>query len=490
MKKFNLKPDTMLRLQKEFERFQEARRIVRKNIPKYIKDFQEFQGDREDRKEFLEREYLPKSPNLNSLISEGQDSKNFLWHVEDIINITGLMQSSISKILNKMKASEEWAARLLALEVETKSANNNKIFVYHEEIFDLIIDYQESKCLERFLKPRRGTAQDPEEILRFWNYLKNAEVFGIVREVRDTPEILPDLPPLSTENIFSLIFRKIITAKIFTVATIIFAVCFGLIKRWNFLLPVFVGGALLVLGVSFLFLKSRKGKAGLISDIGAVAMLTGIFWSAGLFSDGVIFSPAGTALSINNERSIKLQPELEKKHKLSFRIKFDSYDDLKEISYRENEQDEFISTGFNDFKFPLLIIEPKDQSAPEIFLEIKYKDSKGNEQGPFKFSFDREKTRYELSKDFIINRQNAWLYLRRFAGVTTLKFFCDLNYADNVVDYLAYGLNTESPDKIFIPSGPGDSIVLRRRKNNIKFVSSYLMFTDGTSSDLRVTKIK
>ena len=51
----------------------------------------------------------------------------------------GRTQQAISSTLMKLERSEGWCARLLALRQSAKSANGNKIFVYSEEIFDLLM---------------------------------------------------------------------------------------------------------------------------------------------------------------------------------------------------------------------------------------------------------------------------------------------------------------------------------------------------------------
>ena len=59
-----------------------------------------------------------------------------------------------------------------------KSANGNKIFVYSEEIFDLLMDRYEEEYLQRFTKPRRDNsdnAPDIEELCKFWRYLHDME---------------------------------------------------------------------------------------------------------------------------------------------------------------------------------------------------------------------------------------------------------------------------------------------------------------------------
>ena len=478
---FKLKKDTMLRLEKEFERFQKARKIIHENIINYLTDYRQFNGKPQDRKEFLERDYLPRTPDLNSLLFS--DEENFLWNVEDIVILTGLSQPSISRILSKMKKSSKWFSKLLPLQVEAKSSNNNLVYAYHEEIFDLIIDYQEAKCLERFITPRRGEGHDAKEILRYWNYLKIKNC-GAIAVINEELNEVPDIPPMRLKDILKLMFRKMFTAKNFTVSTIIFAICFELARRFYFFIPVFAGVSSLIFAVSVLLLKFRRGSASLISDAGAVAMLLMMLWGLGLFSDGVIYTPSGAMLTLNDDHSIILVPELERGRRITLTINSDFYDDFKEIYYRTSYSEKFKSTGFNDFHYPVLLVEIESEAQHGILnIELKYKDTKSKEHGPFKFSFDMEKTRFEASKEFIFNR-TQWLIIKNSQIIFNINVF---NYADDVVDAVVYGFNTENPDKKIkiTPQDSQISIDIPSSIENFEYVSAYLVFKDGTKSETK-----
>lgn len=468
----------MLRLEKEFERFQKARKIVHENMINYLADYRQFNGSTQDRKEFLEREYLPRTPNLNSLIFS---KKNFLWHVEDIVILTGLSQPSISRILSKMKNSSEWFSKLLPLQVEVKSANNNLIYAYNDKIFDLIIDYQEAKCLERFMKPRRGESPDAKEILRYWNYLKIKKCDAVAVINEELNEV-PDIPPMKLKDILILMFRKMFTAKNLTLSTIIFAFCFELVRRFYFFIHVSIVVSGLLFTACVLLLKFRHGPAGLISETGAVAMLSMVLWGLGLFSDGVIYTPSGAVLTLNDEHLITLVPELEKGRKIIFAINSDFYDDLKKIYYRNSYDENFKSTGFNHFHYPVLLIEPKKQHGI-LNIELKYKNTKDKEYGPFKFSFDMEKARIETSKEFIFNR-SQWFTVRNSQIIFDINGF---DYADDVVDAVVYGFNTENPDKKIkiTPKNSRISIDISSSVKNFEYVSAYLVFKDGTKSETK-----
>ena len=481
---FKLRKDTIARLEKEFLRFHQARKIIHENIVNYVADYRQFKGTPRDRKEFLEREYFPRTPDLNSLIFD--DEKNFLWHVEDIVILTGLSQPSISRILTKMQRSPSWFPRLLPLQIEVKSANNNSIYAYREEIFDLIIDYQEEKCLERFIAPRRGKIPDAQEILRYWEYLKiknENDEFAIISEKEELNEV-PDIPVMRVRDILMLMFKKIFTAKNLTISTAIFAVCFEAARRFNFLIPVFAGFSILIFVASVLLLKFRHGKASLISEVGAIAMLSFFIWGLGIFSDGVIYMPSGMALTLNDDHAITLVPQLEEGRRVTFEILSDFYDDMKEIYYRTSAKEKFKLTGFNHVHYPVLFIEPETQHGT-LNIELKYKDTKNKEHGPFKFSFDMDKTRFEASKEFIFS-QTHWLIVREAWGKIGVIINIDTwDYTDDVVSSVVYGINKETPDKEIKITPERSRVELDISKiKNFEYISAYLVFKDGTRSKI------
>lgn len=170
---FNLSDDTVAKLKRKFLQFLNSRNIVHELLLDYIADYTQFTGSNDDRKEFLEGQFCHRVPDFSHLISS--DNQIF-WHVSDIAIILGKNQSSISRTLSSIERSEGWNFRLVAIRKPVKSAYGNSIFVYQQDIFDLIIDKYEEEYLLRFSNPRWGNkdnAPDLEEIKRFWNYLKD-----------------------------------------------------------------------------------------------------------------------------------------------------------------------------------------------------------------------------------------------------------------------------------------------------------------------------
>ena len=483
MPTFKLNKDTILRMKKAFYRFENARKLIHENIINYIADYRQFNGTSQDRKEFLEDEYRNRIPTLNSLLF-GED-ENFLWHVDDIVILTGLSQPSISRIFSAMEKSEGWCAKIISLRVETKSANNNLIYAYREEIFDLIIDYQEAKFLERFLKPRRGTPPDKNEIIRYWEYLKSSLQNDFDHE-HITPEELPEIPSMKSKDIFMLILRKIFGAKILTLSSIFFAVTFELSRRWNFFIIFFTLISILIFMICFFMLKIRKGRAGFISDVGAAAMLSMIFLALGAFSDGIIFTPSGMALPLNNkDHKIWLAENINDGHVITFMLMSDFYDDIKDVYYRTNSKENFISTGSNGSNYPNLEFKPETQNG-KINLEIKYKDSQNKEHGVFKFPYDMDKLRFDLSKNFLLNENTSWFSVRNYLNEYVVYLYIDNRFADEVVESVFLGINKSTPDKEIKIDYTKPKIELRFK--DVQYVSSYLRFKDGTISETRTQK--
>ena len=484
MASFGLTKNTMLRLQAKFQEFQQARQTIRANIQAYIDDYQKFTGKPSDRQNTLEKEYLPRSPQMGWLIFKDGSRENILWQENDIAALIGRSQASISRVLQRMARSPVWCSRLLALSEETKSANNVPITAYHEEIFDLILDKYEEEYLQKFIKPRRGTPQNSEAVLRFWQYLKDsAQIDEIQTGFQENFSVIR-FQKLGARDISSLVFSKILTRKTGLLFTVMFALSFELARRWPGAMPVIFAVSLWILSACAVLLHLRKFRAGLLADVGAVAALMSVFWGLGLLSGGRVYTPAGGTLTLKEEHVLSLEPELNTGHKLAFRVVCDSYGELKEIFYRTDSKQEYISTGFNGYNYPDLLIEPETQDD-RINLDVKYTDKDGQEHGPFGFSYDTEKLRFNLSKKAIL--RGKWLYVSRIAGTASVNIYINNREADDVADSVVYGINTDKPD-ISRRVRPGSSVIAKMRNNSLDFVSAYLVFADGTSSDIMRAK--
>lgn len=197
----------------------------------------------------------------------------------------GRSQPAISITLSNIERSKGWVSRLLPLRKQVKSANGNKIFVYSEGIFDLLIDMYENEYLLRFSKPRRGNknnATDIEEIRKFWKYLHDIEQRNECLAFRQQTD-LPDIPAMSLKDILALIWDKVFNIRIGIVASLIFAVCFEAARRyfsvslWLSIIPITVICACIIL-------IHRRHAPDTLSDIGAGTLLFLMLWISGSMS--------------------------------------------------------------------------------------------------------------------------------------------------------------------------------------------------------------
>ena len=160
-----------------------------------------------------------------------------------------------------------------------KSANGNKIFVYSEEIFDLLIDRYEDEYLLRFSKPRRGNqdnALDIEELHKFWRYLHDMKRHNKFLALRQQSE-LPDIPPMRLRDILALIWDKVFNIRIGTVASLIFAICFEAARRY-FSVCLWVSIVPAVLLIACIILIQLSHAPDTLSNIGAGALLFLMLW--------------------------------------------------------------------------------------------------------------------------------------------------------------------------------------------------------------------
>ena len=172
---FNLTNREAAQLRAKFKEFQDVRNAVLIFLISYIADYQKFQGTSSVRRMYLRKKYADQAPRLNYPI---RHKDGFYWSVYNISVILGRNRSSITHTLAKIRKSEEGCARLNALCKTIKIRSGLSICVYHQDIFDLIIDQYENEYLMRFASPRHGgqnNAPDIQELRRFGEYLKSIE---------------------------------------------------------------------------------------------------------------------------------------------------------------------------------------------------------------------------------------------------------------------------------------------------------------------------
>lgn len=485
MHTFNLSDDTVSRLRTKFAEFQNARKRVHALITDYIADYRQFNGTSDDRKEFLERKYAPRVPNLSHIVF---DDAQIFFNVCDIAILLGRSQPAISITLSNIERSQGWVSRLLPLRKQVKSANGNKIFVYSEEIFDLLIDRYEDEYLLRFSKPRRGnkyTAPDIEELRRFWKYLHDIQRHNQLLALRQQTD-LPDIPAMSLKDILVLIWDKVFNIRIGTVASLVFAVCFEIARRyfsvslWLSIVPAVVLAACVVL-------IQRRHAPDTLSDIGAGALLFLMLWISGAMS---LYKSEPLKVAQN----ITLSPAISGKH-MHFNISATHLADIKEFLFRISPDIHFHSTGFlpqinpkNNLPYPKTVFQNNNIHGIS-HIEVKYLDFNGHESKPWFFSFDIDAQRFNLCKQNILNSKEVWLEARKVGHKVFLMPSPALSstYGKSSVHSLVYGINTSSPDTTVSINDISIYELLTLNAQNVSFISSYLIFDDGSSSDVSVS---
>ena len=492
---FKLSKDNITRLKAKFDKFQRERENMHMLIIDYLTDYRQFQGSATERRDFMSEKYSGRAVSMSHLVYS-DNLNEFYWQTFEIQLLLGRDQSTISRTILNMEKSETWRSRLLALRKQSKSPNGNKIYVYKQGIFDLIFDHYEEEYLLRFAEPRRGDrdkAPDINELRRFWNYLKETALaesdFKIINiNKKEDGEIteLADIPPLSLKEIIALMWRKAFSTQTMTLTSVFVALGFFITHYCSSAALILFITACLTFAVCIFLIRMRVMRVEFLSDAGAAAMLFMMSWGAYMLSQNYYYKPDN--FLYNN---LSLQPELSIDRNLIFRINATSYSNLKEIFYKISPDKNFKSTGFNDLNYPYLIIEPEKNKNYDDFIEIdlKYIDVDGKEYGTWNFVFDVKSERLKFSKNFFINYFGKWLH-KFYSPDKIIVAADDFNseYADDIVKAVAYGINTDTPDKILILNNDNThrnkNIILNTNKSHdYKYISSYLIFSDGTSSD-------
>lgn len=497
MPNFNLSDEDIHRLQHRFSLFQKERKIVHDLLKNYVADYRQFDGNSAKRYEYLRKKYISQSPSLTHLIF--QDNAVF-WSVYDIAIVLGRHLTSIVRSINKMERTEGWCARLLAVRDSTKNLKGRSIQVYHEEIFDLLLDLYEDEYLLRFSEPRRGNkeiAPDITEVRRFWQYLKDCETFNDYR-FHSMVKHLPDIPAMSVKDILVLIWNKAFNIRIGTVCSVIFAVCFELARRffmvhfWIAVVPALVSVMCIIL------IRKRKFSPDTLSDIGASAILFLFLWvSAALSVD---------KLNHNNKAPVVALKPFLSGDSINFKIEA-NVENVKEYFYCISPDKVFHTTGFlhqinaeGENVSPSSII-PAQQIEGVTDICVRFIDLDNNESPLWNFHIDVPLERFNLCKQFLMSSETSWLYVDYFPFDCTVKVRVNgILYSPIARDYvkeIVFALNDGSFDrKIDIKQNYENSksvfdysTILITHYNSIFSVSSYLIFNDGTSSDIRVSRL-
>ena len=502
MPEFNLTDDEIQRLQAKFQEFKRNREKVHELLNDYVADYRQFDGTSEERYKHLQRKFISKSPDLSHLISiDG----SFLWSVNDISIVLGRHRTTIQRTLDKMENSEGWCAKLLALRETSKAPSGLKIYVYHQDIFDLFLDLYEEEYLLRFSEPRKGNIQnapDIHEVRRFWNYLKDFDSvndFAVYEK-----KVLPDIPPMSVKDIFSLIWNKVFNIKIDTVCSVVFAVCFEIARRffgvhlWLAVVPA------VIIVICVLLIHRRKFSPDTLSNFGAGALLFTLLWiSASLSVDRLKTEPEKII------PDIELVPLLADTN-INFNIN-SNVENVKEYFYRISPDKNFHSTGFirrinanESISTPSTVIINR-QLTGTADIDVKFLDSANNESSVWHFSVDMASERFKIYKQFILNSETAWIYARyyKFDDTTRIRISNVLfsPIAGECVEDVIYSINNSSLDtslnfsnyyKLYKKGNVFDPYTISSIEGNnadIRSIFSRVIFKDGSSSDIRISKV-
>ena len=500
MPEFYLTDDEIQRLQLKFQEFKRDREKVHELLNDYVADYRQFDGTSAGRYEHLQRKFISKSPALSHLISiDG----SFLWSVNDIAIILGRHRTTIQRSLDKLEKSEGWCVKLLALRETSKAPSGLKIYVYHQEIFDLILDLYEEEYLLRFSEPRRGNienAPDINEVRRFWSYLKDLDSANELA-IRNMEKVLPDIPPMNLKDILALIWDKIFNIRIGTACSVVFAVCFEIAKRFFSvnLWPAIVSAVITLICVTLIY--RRKFSPDTLSNFGAGALLFMMLWISAVLS-----LPNDGAEYKNVKRNIILTPVRSDNHRIFFNITH-NIPNVKEFLYCISPDIIFHSTGFlnqfnpdNNLPYPALSIS-NSQTEGITDIDVKFIDDKDVESPVWHFSFDISFERFKLNKNFILNLNNySWVSASQYKDLSTNEIITEVSIIPflfsgeirSAIKHLFYGINTKQPDieVDFDNLNDYDPYVLfSTKEDDISFVSSQIIFVDGSYSDIRIDEL-
>ena len=497
MPDFNLNDEDIHKLQRRFYLFKRERNIIHNLLDSYVADYRQFSGPMSKRYEYLRKKYISQSPDLTHLILlDG----NILWATQDISIVLGRHITSIIRSINKLELSEGWCSRLLSIRETTKNQNGRNVQVYHKEIFDLLLDLYEDEYLLRFSQPRRGdnnSAHDILELRRFWQYLK--DFYNFNSHVIEQHKHLPDIPPMSWKDILSLIWHKVFSLKVSTVASFIFAVCFELARRYfGFSLWLNVIPATVAI-ISAVLIHNRKFSPDTLSDLGAGAIFFLFLWVSALsWPDNGLKSNA-------TKNNIILTPVRSNNNSIHFQIN-SNIPNVKEFLFRISPDKSFHSTGFlrqfnpnTNLPYPAMSIQ-NNISSDLVEIDVKFIDDHDTESSVWHFSFDVAHELFKLNKYFILNPDLPWVSAEQYKIFTTGKVTSNASLSPfmfskeirSSIKHLLYGINNEFPDREvdFNDLDPYEPYVLfRTNDDSIRFVSSQIIFIDGSSSDIRISNI-
>ena len=403
MPDFNLSDEDIHKLRHKFSLFRRERKIVHDLLKTYVADYRQFEGSSSKRYEYLRRKYITQSPDLTHLIFQ---DNTILWSVYDIAIVLGRHLSSITRSIKKMEQTEGYCARLLAIRENTRNPKGRTIQVYHEKVFDLLLDLYEDEYLLRFSEPRRGNkefAPNIMEVRRFWQYLKDCETFNDY-SFHSRAKHLPDIPAMRGKDILALIWDKMFNIRTGTVCSVIFAVCFELSRRlfgvhlWTAVIPALVSVICIIL------IRKRKFSPDTLSDIGAGAMLFTFLWLSAVLSVDKLN---------HNQETIKPAVVLKQflsEGRLNLNIEANT-ENVKEFFYCISLDKVFRSTGFlrqinanSENVSPSPVI-PVQEIGGEADILVMFIDLENNESPQWNFHVNVALERFNLCKQYLLSSE-------------------------------------------------------------------------------------
>lgn len=133
---------------------------------------------------------------------------------------------------------------------------------------------------------------------------------------------------------------------------------------------------------------------------------------------------------------------------------------------------------------------PKSQD--DAVFEIRYIDSAGVERGPYEFQFTAQKESDDGNRRILEMTSTSWVLLRDYEGSTLLYFTQLLTYRGALAK-IAYGINTDTPDKEFpfpawnqtgLADIDGSFPIYQTVPNNTQFVTVQLTYKNGDQSSV------
>lgn len=286
-----------------------------------------------------------------------------------------------------------------------------------------------------------------------------------------------------------IIGSKLFSVKADMIFALMFAVTFGLARRWTALIPVFAAVSATLLIVCMLMLRNRSSRTELFADMGAVCTLLALFWGINLTMENGIYTPGGTVMNLTtpepglNITASRGEYRGYRGNPLVFYVDADNEADIKELFYRA-DSGSWQSTGKTEMGNVDFRLHPQI-TGDKITLEVKYTDTEGKEHGPYSFTFDVAEERFKSGKNAVMNHSDI-LWLMPRGNMTVINSFMN-----DTVKAVHYGVNTASPDRVYVPDfdegyhGDG-SYIVDVVYEYVDFVSLYTEFTDGTSSDIHI----